>query len=166
VDTTNTYVLSSDDSGNMYLDSAAAGPSGDSTFALDTGLVVGDESDRFLHYYPDVMAAFNVSRIRLSTQDAVPVTSDIITLAPLDGDSENSAVSVYIAVDSKGDYFYPVTCNIEGQPSKVFIVADPVKGLETLLLEELRYIVTGGIVQECFYIPFMAGSGDGSVGDS
>ncbi|MCJ1293932.1 hypothetical protein MMC34_005489 [Xylographa carneopallida] len=166
VDTTNTYILSSDDSGNIYLDSAAAEPSGDSTFALDAGLVVGDESDRFLHYYPDVMAAFNVSRIRLSTQDAVPVTSDIITLAPLDGDSENSAVSVYIAVDSKGNYFYPVTCNIEGQPSKVFIVADPVKGLETLLLEELRYIVTGGVVQECFYIPFMAGSGDGSEVDS
>ena len=159
-------MLSSDDSGNIYLDSVAAGPSGDSTFALDTGLVVGDESDRFLHYYPDVMAVFNVSRIRLSTQDAVPATSDIITLAPLDGDSENSAVSVYIAVDSKGAYFYPVTCNIEGQPSKVFIVADPVKGLETLLMEELRYIVTGGVVQECFYIPFMAGSGDGSEGDS
>ena len=105
------------------------------------------------------MAAFNVSRIRLSTQDQVPKTADIITLVPIDYDGSGSAAEVYMAVDTKGNYFYPVVCDIQDQPSKLFLVADAAAGLQELMAEELRYIVTGGIVQECCYMPFMAASG-------
>lgn len=102
------------------------------------------------------MTKFGVSRFRLSTQDAVPKTAEMVTLVPVDY-SEGASPKVYMALDSMGNSFFPVVCDVQGGASKVFLVADSEAGLETLKGNGLRYIVTGGVVTDCYYLPFMGG---------
>lgn len=81
--------------------------------------------------------------MRLSTQDAVPKTAEMVALVPVDY-SEGASPKVYMALDSLGNSFFPVVCDIQGGASKVFLAQDSEGGLETLKGDGLRYIVTGG----------------------
>lgn len=139
------FQLAPDDNGNLY----AVAPNVDNSaggylFAASEGIVVGDDQDRSLHYYPDVMAAYGVSRIRMSFEDEIPKTADVIALAPQGDDP-----TTFVAVDSQGNGFSLVLCNFSnGADSKIFIVADE-SGLDTLKTEKLRYTVTGAPVTDC-----------------
>lgn len=149
-DLSNTYQLQADTDGNLYL-----GDIGNpSAFAEDQGFVVGDDAEQYFHYYPDVMAAYNVSRIRLSSTNAIPKDADFVALAPVDYDDNAATPSVYAGIDTMGGIFFTLMCNFADQASKIFLAADPVEGVKMLKEEKLRWTVTGGVVQDCFYLPW------------
>ena len=140
--------------GNIYY-----GKKGNGTFFESVyGFVEGDGA-RYFHYYSDTMDAYNVSRLRLSDQLAIPSTADLITLAPVNYNNNNKTSDVFLALDTEGSIFFPVTCDIQDQLSKAFLVADLKSGLEKLLDPKLRYTVTGGIVQKCYYLPWAGPAG-------
>ena len=119
--------------------------------------MIGDDSDNYLHYHPDVIAAYNVSRLRLSDETAIPKTADIVGLAPVDYDDNSSATpNVYAVIDTMGNVFVTITCDIEGEDSKVFLARDAEEGVKVLRGQKLRYTVTGGVVTDCYYLPWAA----------
>lgn len=146
-----TYSVDADIStGNLYIASGGRG----SYFTEDSGVVVGDDTGRFLHYYPDVMEAYSVSRLRLSNYFSIPKSADFVALAPVDYDDNPTTPSYYAAFDTMGSLFFTISCDFLNQPSKVFLATDPVQGINTLKQEKLRYTVTGGVVTDCYYMPW------------
>ena len=152
-DTTSTVQLSAGADGNLYLSPAGSADSG-ATFSSYEGLVAADSSDRLFHYYGPEMATYGVSRIRLATQDATPVSALLLSLAPIDYGSDASTPAVYVAVDTAGNSFYLAACMIEGQASKVFLVRDMDAGLGVLAQPGLMYVLTGGVVESCDVVAF------------
>ena len=122
-----------------------------------SSFVIGDDSDNYLHYYLDVMAVYNVSRLRLSPQKAIPKTADLVALVSVDTDGSGETTSVYAALDTLGNVFVIIACDIEGQNSKLFLVRDMKQGVATLKEEKLRWTVTGGVVSDCYFLPWGAG---------
>ncbi|KAI4254492.1 MAG: hypothetical protein LQ352_003067 [Teloschistes flavicans] len=145
--------------GNIYY----ASPNNGTIFASVSSLIEGDGAGRFLHYYPDVMSAYNVSRLRLSDEAYIPITAEFIALAPVNYDEDSNSPDIYVATDTAGGVFFPVTCDIQDQDSKAFIVADIEEGVETLRDPKLRYTVTGGIVEECYFLPWAAPPGSSNM---
>ncbi|KAL8749824.1 MAG: hypothetical protein Q9184_006653 [Pyrenodesmia sp. 2 TL-2023] len=147
-DLENQYAISANDvTGNLEIALAGEG----SHFIAEGGYVVGDDS-RFFHYYPDVMQQYGVSRIRLSNESEIPLTTHFISLTPVNYNDNNETKNVYAAVDTLANYYLLATCNIQGQASKIFLVADPDEGIGKLLDEQLRFTVTGGVVEVCYFI--------------
>lgn len=151
--------LYADPEGNLLY----AEPGNGTLFAVVSGYVEGDAANRFFHYYADTMRAYNVSRFRLSDEEHIPLTSDYVALAPLNYDARSTTPDVYIAIDTAGSVFFPVTCDIQDQPSKVFLVADVTTGIEKLQDPSLRYTVTGGRVQKCYVLPLAAPAGSADI---
>lgn len=52
-------------------------------------------------------------------------------------------------MDTNYNPYYLVACNIRGLPTKLFVVDELDQGMATLQREDLRSIVTGGIVESC-----------------
>ena len=153
-DTSKTYSLAAEpEGGNIYISAAGQG----TYFASVLVFIIADNSDNYLHYYPDVMAAYNVSRLRLSPETAIPKTADMVGLAPVDTDGSGETASVYTALDTSGNVFITVVCDIEGQDSKMFLVKDPEQGVAMLKEEKLRWTVTGGVVSDCYFLPWGPG---------
>ena len=100
------------------------------------------------------MKQYNVSRIRLANETTTPLTSNLIALVPINYNDNNQTSNAYVSIDTLGNVFYLATCNIQDQPSKVFLVADPEQGVEKLLDPDLRYTVTSGVVEVCYFIPW------------
>ena len=103
------------------------------------------------------MAAYNVSRLRLSPETAIPKTADLVGLVPVDTDGSGSTASVYAALATLGNVSVTVVCDIEGQNSKLFLVRDAGQGVAMLKEEELRWNVTRGVVSNCYILPWGAG---------
>jgi hypothetical protein len=122
------------------------------------GLVFAGENSRILHYYPDTMTKLGVSRIRGSEYDKIPKTADLVVLHPA-ATGNQKVPYLYEAADSLGNVFQLVTCNYNKGPSKLFLAKDLDKGIETLKQVDLRYIVTGGIVEECIGYPWVVPAG-------
>ncbi|KAI1849170.1 hypothetical protein JX266_005131 [Neoarthrinium moseri] len=164
-DLTGNWALYSDDDGSLRVvrGNASATPDATANNTLgDAGaywgsydqIITSDGSARVLHYYPDTIDAYGVSRLRISPIDKMPKSSDCISLVPVNYDNSPSTPGVYVAVDTVGKLFWPIICNIAGQPSKIFVASDPVTGPAKLTDPDLRYTVTGGVVQNCTFIPF------------
>lgn len=100
------------------------------------------------------MTAYNVSRIRLSSPAAIPKDADFVALAPVDYDDNPVMPSVYAGLDTTGGIFFTLMCNLVDQASKIFWAADPVEGAKRLKEEKLRWTVRGGVVEDCFYLPW------------
>ena len=150
VDLSNSYQLQADTDGNLYLGDIGSS----AAFVSDQGFVLGDDAEQWFHYYPDVMAKYNVSRLRVSSSDAIPKDADFVALVPVDYDDNPTTPSVYAGLDTTGGIFFTLTCNIQGQASKIFLATDPVEGAKMLMEEKLRYTVTGGVVEDCWYMPW------------
>ncbi|RDW59947.1 hypothetical protein BP6252_13034 [Coleophoma cylindrospora] len=162
-DSTGKYLLAAGDNGNFYVETkTAVQVDGATLFALSSNIIVTDESDRFIFYYPNTMAQFGISRLRLGNDTTFPRTADIVSLVPLDFDDSAVTPGVYVAVgtnqaaNAAKTYFYPVICNYESQVSKIFLVNDVKLGVLKLADPTMRYIVTGGVVTNCSYIAFMS----------
>ncbi|KAL8682577.1 MAG: hypothetical protein Q9224_006763, partial [Gallowayella concinna] len=147
--------LVADEDGNIYY----ASPGNGSQFASVSGIVEGDAAGRFFHYYNDTMAAYNVSRLRLSDEAHIPLTADFLGFAPVNHDDDATTPDVFVAMDTIGGVFFPVTCDIQGQSSKAFLVRDIAQGVRQLQEPSLRYTVTGGVVETCYFLPWAAPRG-------
>ncbi|KAL8669726.1 MAG: hypothetical protein Q9168_005695 [Polycauliona sp. 1 TL-2023] len=147
--------LVADQDGNIYY----AAPGNGSLFASVSGFVEGDASGRFFHYYTDTMITYNVSRLRLSDEAHIPLTAEFVGLAPVNYDEQSSTPDVYVAMDTNNGVFFPVTCDIQGEESKAFLVTDIAQGVARLKEENLRYTVTGGVVLDCYFLPWAAPNG-------
>jgi hypothetical protein len=77
-------------------------------------------------------------------------TNKTSTLTPVD---IGLASPVLLASTSAGDYYYVVTCLIDEQLPKLFLVSDPVAGLATLEDPALQDTLTGGDVTQCGLLP-------------
>lgn len=158
VDTTNTLQVHPATTGNLFLSIL-----GDSTdiskllsgeFAGDatTKTIVGDTNNRLLHYYPTTMAATGVSRLRLADWDKLPNGARVISLTPI----ASGGVSMLMAIDSNGDYFWPFFCGIKGQLNKLFLVRDHETGGAVLEGENMKFTVTGGEAYSCSPLALVA----------
>ena len=52
-------------------------------------------------------------------------------------------------MDTLGKVMYLAFCNLNGYPSKLFLVEDLDTGLDILVRQDLSYIITGGVVTAC-----------------
>lgn len=164
-----TFALAPGENGNLYAAAYSEGDdNGTALFAQYENIIVGDDGDRILHYYPDEMAVYNASRIRLSYEDQIPKTADIITLSPIDYDSSDSSnPNIYFAVDSKSNVYDLVLCDFtNGADSKVFIVNDQ-SGIDALTTNvNTRYTVTGAPVSSCYSLALITGMSSNSTTSS
>ncbi|KAK8116773.1 uncharacterized protein PG998_005054 [Apiospora kogelbergensis] len=156
-DETGQYLLSTDASGTFNLVPADAADA-DKTLVSYDNVTTEDVEGRLFHYFPDTMKAFGVSRFRLAGTEDWPRTANVIALAPVNYGELADTPGVYVAADTQGNFFYTIVCNIQGRPSKVFLVDDPSeKRLESLKTQkDLQWTVVGGVVEECFPIAFMS----------
>jgi hypothetical protein len=165
VDVNQTFQLFPGNDGNMYAAEYKAGSTSSAgLFAQYDNIVFGDDSQRVLHFYPDEMAVYNVSRIRFSLDTLIPKTADAITLSPVDYDQADSAnPTVYFAVTTTQMVYSLVMCNFKNNAdSKVFIVNDQ-SGLDALKNNaNIVYTVTGASVNECFPLAMVSG-GNGTT---
>jgi len=124
-DLANTYSLYADpDNGNLYIGNPGEG----TTFAATSGFVIGDESGRYFHYYPDLVEKYEVSRFRLSNETTIPRDADFVSLAPVDYDNSSQTPDIYAAIDLSGNAFVTITCEIQGELSKYFLRRMPSQG--------------------------------------
>jgi hypothetical protein len=117
--------------------------------------MIGDTSARLLHYFPTTMSAVGVSRIRVAEWGNIPLTATLISLVPFPsgvGDQE-----VLVGLDTLGNYFWLFACVIEGVGNKVFLAQDSVYGVDVLQDPDLKFIVTGGVVDDCVPLAFVEG---------
>jgi hypothetical protein len=122
------------------------------------GALVGDGNQRVMHYYNNTMSKLGVSRLRLAEPSKAPESAAVVAWAPYSENNEDSDDYLYIAVDSNQDVFYPMVCQYENhENSKVFLVADPVKGAETLKSKDVQHTVTGGNIKECYPLSLKQG---------
>lgn len=153
------YLLEADESGNFRLVNYTANPAATIAaglqFEVYNDTIVADDASRLLHYYPDLMAKYGVSRFRISDINDVPKTSDLVGLVPFNYDNNDNTPGVLMALDTNGTYFYPVACNLEGESAKLFLVNDPVAGAQKLEDPALRFTVTGGVTSDCAFLPLL-----------
>lgn len=157
-DQTGAYMLSSDSDNNLRLQAAGA-VSGGVMFASYDNVTISDAAERVFFFYPDVMEAFGISRFRIANFLQLPLTSDLITLVPVNTDGSSSTAGIYMAVSSEGNYYYPMACNFEdaNKPAKLFLASDPTAGAATLQSNgDISYIITGGDVTACSFVALMS----------
>lgn len=159
-DLQNTFSIVPGEDGNIYASALQGVDNGTSLFAVLDNVVGMDDASRALYYYPDVMSAFNASRIRLGNETHLPKTADFISLMPINYDSDSSTANPLFAVNSNGDPYLTVLCTFtNGAASKMFIVSDET-GIDALQTEALRYIVTGAPVDICQVVTLVFGTSD------
>ncbi|KAJ4359090.1 hypothetical protein N0V95_002484 [Ascochyta clinopodiicola] len=151
VDTTNSLKLNPSTSGNLFLSLVGDSTdisnltSGSFTGDSTTKTIMGDSSDRLLHYYPSVLASSGASRLRLAAWDKLPKGAKLITLSQIEVEGE----TMMLAIDTKGSYLWPFVCGIKGQLNKIFLVSDPVGGGKALQADNMKFTVTGGEAYSC-----------------
>lgn len=129
--------------------------------------VIADSLDRIPLYYPDEMSATGVSRIRVADAENIPIGAEEIVLVPYEDDTVGTTQPLYYPLNIKGDTFYPAVCHYtDDQPSKMFIMNDPVLGLTQLLNPDIKYTITGGNVDDCRILPLVQSLGKDDPADN
>ncbi|ETS87792.1 hypothetical protein PFICI_01620 [Pestalotiopsis fici W106-1] len=170
MDTTGTLQLNPGVDGNLFISLPEDAASitnlvpGNSEFVAytDSLTVMGDNSEtsRLLYYYPDEMSKLSVSRFRLGAWGSIPKGAQLASFVPFNDGNGNE---VLVALDTSGNYFWPIVCALDGQLNKVFIAQDPEEGPEILMTNgDLRYILTGGDVTDCGPLALTASGLSGS----
>ncbi|KAG9664792.1 hypothetical protein KCU64_g425, partial [Aureobasidium melanogenum] len=147
LDTRQKSSLAAAEDGNFYMVGSTGATSPGTQFYSEDSIAFKDESERMFHYYPDTMSAYGVSRLRASQVLDTPLGAQLITLVPV---STPEGVVAYVAADTDGHNYLLAWCTApRWQGSKVFLVSDYEKGLQTLLSGDVQWIVTGNNVTEC-----------------
>ncbi|KAI3530231.1 hypothetical protein CSPX01_14965 [Colletotrichum filicis] len=162
VDPTGSTMIISCSNGNLYA-VVTDGPDNDlcsELWATQDDALIYDGAQRLMHYYDNTMTKLGVSRLRVEPELEGPTGSVVVAWAPY-YDGPGSEEYYFVAIDPLDEIFYPVVCDyVDGQSSKLFLVRDPVVGIETLKSPDLIYTVTGGRVGECFALVLMQGIRD------
>ncbi|KJX93914.1 hypothetical protein TI39_contig4239g00006 [Zymoseptoria brevis] len=141
--------LAAAEDGNFYLVSNSGGASPSTNFYSEDSIAFKDEAERMFYYFPATMKAYGVSRMRAASPLNTPLTAQIITIIPVTLPDTGGRVA-YVAADTSGNNFLLAWCTApKWQGSKVFLVSDYDKGLNTLMSGEVQWIVTGNNVTEC-----------------
>ena len=146
-DVNSKYQLATDSSGNLR----PADINSTITYhcAELNGVVYSDDDGRFFQYFPDTIAKYNVSRIRMTKPEDAPSDSKFVGLVPAPTKNDTTPY-IYAAADTDGSAYALVTCNYaNGQASKIFLSKAGDKGLKTLTETKLQDSVTGGKVTSC-----------------
>jgi hypothetical protein len=154
----NTIVVSCSD-GNLYPVSASGtdNKACSELWASDEDIVIYDGSSKLMHYYSNTMNALGVSRLRVDSDEEVPMGSVVVAWVPR-YDSPDSDNYLYLAVDPEYNAFWPIVCDYaDGRASKIFLARNPSDGIALLMSEELIYSVTGGRVSKCQVISLNQG---------
>jgi hypothetical protein len=147
LDTRQKSSLAAAEDGNFYMVGNSGGASPGTQFYSEGSIAFKDESERMFHYYPATMSAYGVSRLRASQVLDTPLGAQLITLVPV---ATPDGLVAYVAADTDGHNYLLAWCSApRWQGSKVFLVSDYEKGLQTLLSGEVQWIVTGNNVTEC-----------------
>ncbi|KAF2148003.1 hypothetical protein K461DRAFT_316433 [Myriangium duriaei CBS 260.36] len=144
LDHTKSIQLFSTSNGNLNI-SLPASVHATGNWVASDGSILTDAAERWLHYYPDTMKTYGVSRIRVAAWGSIPKTANLISLSQIAG---TSGAALLLAIDTLGNYFYPVVCTYSDQSNKVFLAKD-INQRSTLVQPSLRYIITGGNVTQC-----------------
>ncbi|KAK1725643.1 uncharacterized protein BDZ83DRAFT_651071 [Colletotrichum acutatum] len=146
--------------GNLYAD-LTGGPDNElcsELWAHQNDALIYDGAQRLMHYYGTTMAKLGVSRLRVEAELHGPTDSVVVAWASYYG-GPGPEEYYFVAVDPLGEVFYPAVCDyVDGQSPKLFLVRDPVEGIETLESPDLMYTVTGGRVSDCFALVLMQGA--------
>ncbi|KAK4616079.1 hypothetical protein CLAFUW4_10433 [Fulvia fulva] len=149
-DTTRSIMLMATTSGNLNLAAhtniSSENPQTSLLFssASGDGVITSDYASRSFVYFPASIASYNASRLRLVDDPYIPRGSRIVTLTPLN----IGGGAVYVAADTEGNMMQLAWCDVEGGAPKVFVVTGP-EGVAALEMEEVRWSITGGVVNEC-----------------
>ncbi|PWN99746.1 hypothetical protein FA09DRAFT_328530 [Tilletiopsis washingtonensis] len=147
-------ILAAGGNGNFAVGAVGSAGAGVVLQAVDN-IVAQDDQGNIFVYWPATMKSLGVSRIRIVDPDFVPKGAQLVTLAPLAVPGQSSGV--YQAVDTLGGNFFPIVCTyVDGSASKVFLAADPEKGVAALKSQSNQAAITGGVVQDCAYMPFVS----------
>lgn len=154
VDTTGQYFLQNINS-NFFLVATSTNLTGpELLFISQSKVILANSFQQLILYYPQEMNLYNVSRLRSAYPNVLPNGSESVSLAAVDVDNDPTTPLIYVGVTTGGTVLYPITCNIQGQSSKVFLATDPVAGVQTLQSDALQNTVTGGVVTSCYFLPF------------
>lgn len=131
-------------------------------------VVLADGFARVFVYYPDEMTKTGVSRIRVVDVENIPTGAEEILWVPDDStDSDGSTIPVYYPVDTQDNTYYPAMCHYTTNvPNKMFLMKDPSAGLSILKDANIKYSITGGDIDSCYYLPLVDGSGYDAAGDN
>ncbi|KAK1638361.1 hypothetical protein BDP81DRAFT_392959 [Colletotrichum phormii] len=150
------------DSGNLYA-VLIGGPDNDlcsELWATQDDALIYDGAQRLMHYCGNTMTKLGFFGVCVEPELEGPIDSVVVAWAPYYG-GPGPEDYYFVAVDPIGEYFYPAVCDyVDGQSSKLFLVRDPVAGIETLKSLDLMYTVTGGRVGNCFALVLMQGTLD------
>jgi hypothetical protein len=146
MDPRQSQTLAAAEDGNFYMVPKDDVSSPGTLFYSDNSVAYKDEGDRMFHYYPDTMALYGISRLRVSQVMDTPLNAQLITLVPV---ATNNGTA-YVAADTDGHNYLLAWCTApRWDGSKIFLVNDYTHGLPTLLSGEVQWIVTGNNVTEC-----------------
>lgn len=155
------YVLSSGSDSNFHLSAVGSDGTGVKFQSMENIAVLTDQLD-FMWYYPATIATDGVSRFRTGPGDKIPVGSKMVTLIPINAidasEPDTPQVGTYSAVDGDGNVFYPVVCSYVNPniKTKVFLVKDVKDGVAKLKSKDVLSTVTGSLIKDCGYMPFVS----------
>ncbi|KAK5098664.1 hypothetical protein LTR24_001770 [Lithohypha guttulata] len=131
------------------------------TMTSEDEVVVSDGMSRIPVLFPNEMSKTGVSRIRLVDAENIPVGADEIVFVAGETETDDGDTDpLYYPMDPAGTTYYPLVCLYsDGQPSKIFLAADPEAGITMLQNADVKYSIAGGEVSQCFYLPLIQGMG-------
>ncbi|GAM90377.1 hypothetical protein ANO11243_084200 [Dothideomycetidae sp. 11243] len=116
--------------------------------------LVTDGWNRALHFFPASIERFGVSRIRALGTDEVPRGANMTLLEMGRLTKSGERGFYFVHPESPFQALWPVACVVRDAADvllpKVFAVADPEKGLKSLMGDkDVASAVTGGVVRDC-----------------
>lgn len=155
LDTTSTFKLNSGKNGNLFLSNPSENVDISSltsaelyaAFSGSVIAIVGDTSDRLLHYYPESMASLGVSRLRLATLSELPKGAKLVSLVEVE--VKDNAGKMLVAITANSELFFPMLCSIQGQLNKIFLAKDVNTSPAVLETEDAKFTLTGGLASDC-----------------
>ncbi|KAG9664803.1 hypothetical protein KCU95_g3970, partial [Aureobasidium melanogenum] len=149
-DTTNTLQLLTADNGNLVLKEISdAGP--DQGWLATNNSVFGDSNQRFLHYFPESMSTYGVSRLRVAAWGSIPIGANIISFSQVAAGN----TSVILSIDTEQNYFWPIACTYNGGGNKVFLV-NQTQNMDFVMDPSLQSTITGGVISECDHLALVS----------
>ena len=100
----------------------------------------------------------------ISDRTLVPEISSRSQLTGTDADGSSSSPGTFVPTNTAAQAFYPIVCNLAGQSYSKMFLADSPEGVQTLFREDLRYILTGGVVTDCGIVQFVSSQTSGLSG--
>ncbi|KAF2157560.1 hypothetical protein K461DRAFT_273758 [Myriangium duriaei CBS 260.36] len=119
--------------------------------------IITDGYDHGFYYFPDTLAKWGATRIRMLSVDEVPANAKQTIMEDGKLLKDGTKGFYFIDADSPFSAMYPVVCTVQDAKNRVlpklFAVSDLDKGLDNLRSDmEVASAITGGIVKDCGFI--------------